>query len=243
MRNVGRYPNHDRAVVHRKLDRDRLAEVSMTAAEIQSILAGRIGNHAVPSDVDAEVATKLTTSALTADVNNYVGTSEVGAANGYASLVGGKVVNSQMPTPIGIPRWLTHLEVSNNGIGHRSNPQTSASAYSSTAVSCGSFTVTDPGYAWLPFFYGSMEVQFLSGPPTAALKVRDSQNRIVAGGLSTRSGEQQYNRINFNPENLEIAYIGNVTFTMWLQFFPGSGQVRPTQWEGSVTVRQVPWVD
>lgn len=233
MKNVGRYPDLDTSLAHRRLSLDRLAEVSMTDEQVQQMLDGRVGDYVTPSQVTAETTSKLTKSALSTNASNYMDKSQIGSS--YASLVNGTLPVSQRPDD---PRVL-YLE-SNAVI--RSYGPTSTSSYSTTKVSCGTVTVPDPGYSWVPIIYGGCEVEFISGAPPAILTLEDSQGRVVAGGMSTRSTEVRFNRINISPEGTyHVGLTGQWTFTYKLRFASGSGQVRPTSSFGDITILIAPW--
>lgn len=232
MKNVGRYPDRDVSLAHRQLARNRLDEVSMTDEQIQQMIDARIGDYITPSQVDTEAATKLSKSSLATHAANFIDQSAVGTT--YASLVNGKLPSSQLPDS---PR--THYLESRPII--RSFGPTSSTAYNTNKVACGTITVPDVGYSFLPLVYGTIEVQFLSGAPPAILTLEDNQGRIVAGGMSTRSQEVQFNRINISPEGLSTAYYGSWVYTFYLRFREGSGQVRPTQSFGDVWITLTPW--
>ena len=232
MKNVGRYPDRDVSLAHRQLARNRLDEVSMTDEQIQQMIDARIGDYITSNQVDTEAATKLSKSSLATHAANFISQSAVGTT--YASLVNGNLPSSQLPDS---PR--TYYLESQPII--RSFGPTSNSAYSTNKVSCGTVTVPDVGYSFYPVVYGSIEVQFFSGAPPAILTLEDNQGRVVAGGMSTRSQEVQFNRINISPEGLTTAYYGSWTYTWYIRFREGTGQVRPTQSFGDVWITLVPW--
>lgn len=232
MKNVGRYPDLDTSIAHRKLSQNRLAEVSLTDEQIQTMLDGRVGDYVTPAQVSAETSGKLTKSALSTHANNYIDKSQIGTT--YASLVNGKLPLSQLPSSS-----RTHYLESRPII--RSLGPTSTSAYNTNKVACGTVTIPDVGYSFLPMVYGSIEVEFISGAPPVILTLEDNQGRVVAGGMSTRSQEVRFNRINVSPEGLSTAYYGGWNFTWYLRFPAGSGNVRPTQYLGDVWLTLTPW--
>lgn len=232
MKNVGRYPDRDVSLAHRQLARNRLAEVSLTDEQIQQMIDARIGDYITPNQVDTEAGTKLSKSSLATHANNFIDQSQIGTT--YASLVNGKLPSSQLPNS-SRTHYLESAPIT------RSFGPTSTSAYNTNKVACGTVTIPDVGYSFVPLIYGSIEVQFLSGAPPAIITLEDSQGRIVAGGMSTRSQEVQYNRINISPEGLSSAYYGAWVFTWYLRFREGSGQVRATQSFGDVWITLTPW--
>ena len=232
MKNVGRYPDRDVSLAHLQLARNRLDEVSLTDEQIQQMIDARIGGYITPDQVDTESATKLSKSSLATHANNFIDQSQVGTT--YASLVSGKLPSSQLPSSS-----RTHYLESATII--RSYGPTSTSAYNTNKVACGSITVPDVGYSFIPLVYGSVEVQFFSGAPPAVLTLEDSKGRVVAGGMSTRSQEIQFNRINISPEGLTTAYYGTWTYTWYIRFREGSGNVRPTQYLGDAWLTLMPW--
>lgn len=221
MRNVGRYPDRDTSLVHRKLTEDRKAEVSMTDDQIISVIDSMTHNYVSPNQVDTEAQSKLSKSALASDAGLYIDQSDVGTT--YASLVNGKVPSSQLPTGNS-----THYLETGNRHYTTGIPTNGYSYGSDTAV--GSITINDPGYAWLPMIFGNVEVNSLNKPPTL-ITVKDSKGRVVAGGTSTRA--TNYNRVVISPENLEIAYIGRWTFTFYLRNRDG-GNCQITSFKKSV---------
>ena len=52
MRNVGRYPDRDTSLVHRKITEDRKAEVSMTDDQIISVIDSMTHNYVYSNQVD-----------------------------------------------------------------------------------------------------------------------------------------------------------------------------------------------
>lgn len=239
MKNVGRYPDLDTSLAHRALSTNRLSEVSMTPEAIQQQLDARISNYVTESDVAAQTSGKLASSELGADVGNYFAISDVGANGpntGVASLVNGKIPTSQLPSRSSEPK-IYGLE--SDAPTRLVNVMNTSTAYDTTPVQCGMFSLTDPGYAWIPIISGSIEVNITSGNPPAVIKIKDSEGRVVAGGWSTRRAG--FNRVHINPENLEIAYLGTVYFYFWLSFASGTGQVRSSSWEDSIMPLQVPW--
>lgn len=232
MKNVGRYPDRDTSLAHRQLARNRLDEVSITDEQIQQMIDARIGDYITPNQVDTEAATKLSKSSLATHANNFIDQSQIGTT--YASLVNGKLPSSQLPSSS-----RTYYLESRPII--RSYGPASNTAYNTKKVACGTVTVPDVGYSFCPLVYGSIEVQFLSGAPPAILTLEDSQGRVIAGGMSTRSQEVQFNRINVSPEGLTTAYYGVWTYTWYIRFPEGSGQVRPTQSFGDIWITLAPW--
>lgn len=232
MKNVGRYPDRDTSLAHRQLARNRLDEVSITDEQIQQMIDARIGDYITPNQVDTESATKLSKSSLATHANNFIDQSQVGTT--YASLVSGKLPSSQLPSSS-----RTYYLESRPII--RSLGPTSTSAYNTSKVACGTVSIPDVGYSFLPMVYGSIEVQFFSGAPPAILTLEDNQGRVIAGGMSTRTQEAQFNRINVSPEGLSTAYYGGWTYTWYLRFREGSGNVRPTQYLGDVWLTLMPW--
>lgn len=240
MKNVGRYPDTDRSLSHRALATNRLAEVSMTTEQIQQQLQGRIANYVTPSQVNDSASGKLTLSSLAADVDNYIPASDVGKSgtntSGVASLTSGKIPSSQLPTASSYPR-LYYLETSRPT--RHVNVMTTATVFNSTEAARGSFTLSDPNYVWIPVFTGSVEVNIVSGSGPVQIRIKDGNNRVVAGGISGwKSGLM---RVNIWPQSIPIAYIGGGTFTYYLSFVTGTGQVSHTSWEDSLMPRQVPW--
>lgn len=235
MRNAGRYPDRDTSVSHQQLAQDRLVEVSMTTEQIQQIIDGRIGNYMTPAQVDAEAAMKLPKSELATSASNYVSTSDVTgtSSSNYVSLSSGKIPASQVPA--------TDKSYYLEGAG----PEVRRTALSTNAatginkVACGSFTTGTFHHDWIPIFFGSIEVNISSGSAPVAITIDDSSGRTVALGQSTmRTG---MNRVNICPLNLANAYRGTWTFTYYLQFNSGSGVVRSTQWQDSLTIFIAPW--
>lgn len=207
----------------------------MTDEQIQSILDGRVGDYVTSSQVVAEASSKLTQSALASDANNYIDNSDIGTT--YASLSNGLLPVSQRPDD---PRTL-YLE-SDKVI--RSYGPTSTYAYNTNKVTCGTVTVPDPGYAWVPIIYGGCEIEFVSGAPPAVLTLEDSQGRVVAGGMSTRSQEVRFNRLNISPEGTYHAgIVGQWTFYYKLRFREGTGQIRATSAFGDITILRAPWTN
>lgn len=232
MKNVGRYPDRDVSLAHRQLARNRLDEVSMTDEQIQQMIDARIGGYITPDQVDTEAGTKLSKSSLATHANNFIDQSAVGTT--YASLVNGKLPSSQLPSS-SRTHYLESAPIT------RSFGPLSNSAYNTNKVSCGTITVPDVGYSFVPFVYGSIEVEFISGAPPAILTIEDNQGRVIAGGMSTRSQEVRFNRINVSPEGLTTAYYGSWSYTWYLRFREGSGNVRPTQYLGDVWLTLIPW--
>lgn len=228
MRNVGRYPDRDTSLVHRKITEDRKAEVSMTDDQIISVIDSMTHNYVYSNQVDTEAQSKLSKSALASDAGLYIDQSDVGTA--YASLVNGKVPNSQLPTD----NSTHYLETGNRH--YTTGIPTNAYSYGSD-VAAGSITINDPGYAWLPMIFGNVEVNSMNAPPTI-ITVKDSSNRVVAGGSSTRSST--YNRVVISPENLQIAYLGRWTFTFYVKNRDG-GNCQITSFKKSVHYFPAPW--
>ena len=234
MKNVGRYPDLGTSLAHRALAEDRLNEVSMTYEQIQQILDGRVANYVTEDEVNTQAASKLSKSALATHANNFIDQSQIGTT--YASLVGGKLPSSQLPSS-SRTHYLESAAIT------RSFGPTSTSAYNTNKVACGTVDIPDVGYSFYPLIYGSIEVQFLSGAPPAILTLEDNEGRVVAGGMSTRSQEVQFNRINVSPEGLTTAYYGSWTYTWYIRFREGTGQVRPTQSFGDVWITLIPWMN
>lgn len=205
----------------------------MSHEQIQQIIDGRVSDYVTPAQVDAQAATRLTKSALATDANRYISKSEVGST--YASLVNGALPASQRPND---SRTL-YLELENHWIPTMPN---SASTYGTTPVSCGTFTVGDPGYQWLPYIWGTFEVNVSSGTPPIALNIEDSSGTRVAGGVSTVSNETTYQRIDVSPIlYVPTVYIGSRTFTYRLSFTEGSGRAWITNLLRNITVVRGPW--
>lgn len=228
MRNVGRYPDRDTSLAHRKLTEDRKAEVSMTDDQIISVIDSMTHNYVYPSQVDTEAQSKLSKSALASDAGLYIDQSDVGTT--YASLVNGKVPSGQLPTSDSIHYLETGNRFYTTGV-----PSNSYSYGSEVAV--GSITINDQGYAWLPMIFGNVEVNSLANPPTL-ITVKDSEGRIVAGGSSTRA--TNYNRVVISPENLQTAYLGSWTFTFYLRNRDG-GNCQITPFKKSLHYFPVPF--
>ena len=228
MRNVGRYPDRDTSLAHRKLTEDRKAEVSMTDDQIISVIDSMTHNYVYPSQVDTEAQSKLSKSALASDAGLYIDQSDVGTT--YASLVNGNIPSGQLPTDNSTHYLETGRRYYTTGI------PTNAYSYGSE-VAVGSITINDPGYAWMPMIFGNVEVNSMDKPPTL-ITVKDSENRVVAGGSSTRA--PLYNRVVITPENLETAYLGTWTFTFYLRNRDG-GNCHITPFKKSVHYFPVPW--
>lgn len=240
MKYVGRYPDTDSALAHRALAKNRLTEVSMTTAQIQQQLNDRIANYVTPAQVDSSTTGKLSKSALAADVNNYWSTSDpgkIGPNTGLATIVSGKIPLSQLPSISSYPQ--AHALEMIPPLRRVNVMSTSTTATSTSETFVGSFTLSDPGYAWIPIMSGTFEVNIISGTPPAIVKIRDYQGRVVAGGWSSR--RSGVNRLHVNPETIPQAYLGGVTFNIYLFFATGTGQLRSTNWEDSLMALQVPW--
>lgn len=235
MKNVGRYPDRDVSLAHRQLARNRLDEVSMTDEQIQQILDGRVADYVTQNQVNAETSTKLTKSSLAVNANQYIDQSDVGST--YASLVNGSLPSYQRPSSPQVLHLETLAPVINSNVGSTS------STYGTNKVSVGSFTVPDPGYAYLPIVYASFEVIINSGVPPILMTIEDSSGRIIAGGQSTRSTLTSYNRMNVSPEGLPTAYLGSWTFTCKIRFREGSGSARLSNANKWLTVYPAPWTN
>ena len=231
MKNVGRYPDLGTSLAHRALAEDRLNEVSMTHEQIQQILDGRVANYVTDDEVNTQAASKISKSALATEANKYISKSEIGT--NYASLVNGTLPTSQRPDDL----RTTHLEAAR---GHWSSGPSTATVYNTNKISVGSVTITDPGFAWIPYIFGTFEIWVSNNNPVV-LTLEDNSGRVVAGGVTTRSNEVNHQRLNLSPENLETAYLGSWTFTYKLRFREGTGQARATTAFGDATFYPMPW--
>lgn len=230
MKNLGRYPDRDTSLAHNKLSQDRLAEVSMTEEQINSVVDSLTHNYIYPTQVDAEAQTKLDKTTLFLDGNLYVDNSQIGSS--YASLSGGMVPNSQLPS-----HPSSHY-LESSGLSYNSTRPSSVQAYGNSEASAGSVTISDPNYAWVPIIHGFAEIDTMGNAP-AIIDVRDSSGRTVAGGISTMIGN--YNVLNIVPENVPTAYLGNWTFTFYVKSLNG-GSVRITSYQRGLHYFPAPWV-
>lgn len=232
MRNVGRYPDRDASLAHKKLLEDRLAEVSLTESQVTEIIDPLTYNYVTNQQVDSQTEGKLTKSALSIDANRYVDQSQIGSS--YASLSNGRVPLHQLPDHPSSE----HLESSY--FAYNSSRPSNVQAYINSEADAGSITISDPNYAWVPIIHGSAEIySYGQQNVPAVIDVRDSSGRTVAGGMSTMTGT--YDVIHIVPQNVPTAYLGSWTFTFYLKSLQG-GAIRITNYQRGLHYFPAPWV-
>lgn len=229
MKNVGRYPDQDTSVSHVELAQNRLNEVSMTEEQILGIVDGRTGSYLTPAQVDAEAATKLPKSGLSSLASSYISASQVTltSSSSYVALSSGKIPTAQLP-PGDQPLYFEGI------MPTTSNSTTNTlTATSANAIAVGSFSAGTTFYKWKPVIFASIEVNVTSGSPPVSVYIQDSANKTVAWGQSTiRNG---FNRVSVFPR-VSTSYDGYETFTWYLRFNVGTGSVRATLFEDSMSV-------
>lgn len=229
MKNLGRYPDRETSLAHNKLSQDRLAEVSLTDDQIINVIDSLTHNYVTTTQVDAEAQTKLEKITLLLDGNLYVDNSQIGSS--YASLSNGTLPANQRPNHSSV----NYLETAWRN--YSANLPSAVNSYY-PETSAGSFSVSDPGYAWIPIIHGSVEVNSHGNAP-AIIVVKDNEGRLVAGGIGTRSGN--FDRLNILPERLNTAYLGSRTFYIYLHSRDG-GRVQTTTYQRSLHYFPAPWV-
>lgn len=169
MKYVGRPPDSDYSIVHKKYADERYAAIDVDQAFITDEIAGQAVPLVTPSYVDTQDALRARKTNVDAADANYLSTSVVGAASGVAPLDTSTFVPAaNLPTLVTnrLPTFVPATAISISG--DRVVTTTNAKEYQAATL-----TINDPGYPYVPLIFA--QIQGGSTQGTAA-------NRLMGTG-------------------------------------------------------------
>lgn len=231
---VGRQPDSDLSLMHRKGVDNRFADVAVSQADVDATVSARSTDLVLPSYVQQRDALLARTSYVDSQDDNYELRTARGAANGLAALgADGKIPAAQLP-PFSdyTPRFYNATLPDNTN-------------WASQGVSertLHTFNIPDPGYPYVIWCFGHVGVRSSGSWSHAFVEVRRNSTlgTTIAQGYGTES--QSYHWIKVLPAsnsgNAGVTYTGSSTLYVRGAKVNGSGdanvQFTSSGWSFSV---------
>lgn len=227
LRIVGRDPDSDASVTHKKYVDTRYTSVKVDQAVVDAAVAYEAQNLVVQSYVDqADAVLAHKTSVNTAD-SAYVLATQRAAANGVASIGSdGFVPTAQIPAGLQTDRVIKLFDQPTVALTTRVVTTNNLKEYAAATL-----IITDPGYAYRALVFASVSGYHPvdSAPATGSygkLAVLNQNDVVLAGGITTgNNGVCPHYAIPFAAQNVTpgsvSALVGTQTLTLYLSLWSG----------------------
>jgi hypothetical protein len=223
LRYAGKAPNSDASVVTKQFIDNRHTAVKVTPTVVNEELAAGTINLATTSYVDAADATRAKKTAVDSADTNYVPNTQIGVANGVASLGADNYVPSaQLPT-LSTDRPYTFVDASSVML----SAEVTTTTTNSKEYQAATLSITDPGYPYFALPIATVAGSSPGGGTYGKISVLSSADVVHGGGLGgPQVTTAVWSLFPYGAQNVTPSTVpplnGNLTLNLWLACWSGA---------------------
>lgn len=218
LKNVGAYPNTEDALGRVDYMNARFAASGVTSGDVTAATDAAKSPLVTKSYVDTQDALYVAKTYVDTQDNLLTNANQLGASSGLAVLNSSGKIAAPSPLPRAAAALCYTLDY------------TTVRSFSSASVTCTSITVPDPGFNWIPLWFGWTEGAYTGTPYCfPGVSIRDSSDKWVARGYGTARNLNEKYTIPVVPTRYDTSpasyYSGSEQFTLYYTREYGTGSV------------------